>query len=152
MQPEPGAKTASALRARRARRRLGMSLIEIMVVVVIIGVLSSVAIPTFRSFVYKARRVEGMMGLRQLFQLQTSFYSNKGIYSDSFPELGFSIEQGQLQADGSYRADWYTYTLETWDVNGQADANYRGTATGDIDPLDPVLDIIVIENRLKIVQ
>ncbi len=152
MQPEPGAKTASALRARRARRRLGMSLIEIMIVVVIIGLLSSVAIPMFRNFVYKARRVEGMMGLRQLYQLQTSFYSDKGIYSGSFSELGFSTEPGQLQLDGSYQSDWYTYTLEIWDVNGQADGNFRGTATGDIDPLDAVLDIIIIENRLKIVQ
>jgi prepilin-type N-terminal cleavage/methylation domain-containing protein len=152
MQPEASAKSAPAWRARRARRQLGMSLIEMMVVIAIIGLLASVAVPTFRNFVYKARRVEGMMGLRQLFQLQTSFYSDKGYYSDSFSDLGFSIDPGQLQLDGSYIADYYTYTLETWDVNGRPDANYRGTASGDIDPLDPILDIIVIENRLKIVQ
>ena len=52
----------------------------------------------------------------------------------------------------SYQADWYTYTVDTWDVNGQPDGNFRGTATGDIDPMDPVLDIIIIENRLRIVQ
>ena len=152
MQPVHRTRIASAARAPRMRRKLGFSLIEIMVVVVIIGLLASVAIPMFRNFVYKARRVEGMMGLRQLFQLQTSFYSDKGIYSDSFVNLGFSIENGQPQMDGSYQADWYTYTLETWDVNGQADANYRGTATGDIDPMDAVLDIIIVENRLRIVQ
>ena len=129
-----------------------MSLIEIMVVVVIIGLLASVAIPMFRNFVFKARRVEGMMGLRQLFHLETSFYSEKGAYSDSFADLGFSIEGGQLQLDGSYQADWYTYTVDTWVVNGQPDGNFRGTATADIDRLDPVLDIIIIENRLKIVQ
>ena len=152
MPPDHHAKRASATPARRTRRKLGFSLIEIMVVVVIIGLLSSVAIPMFRNFVYKARRVEGMMGLRQLFQLQTSFYSDKGVYSDSFVNLGFSIENGQPQMDGSYQADWYTYTLEIWDVNGQAAANFRGTATADIDPTDPVLDIIIIENRLRIVQ
>ena len=152
MEPDHYAKTASARRALGARRTLGMSLIEMMIVVVIIGLLASVAIPTFRNFVYRARRVEGMMGLRQLFQLQTSYYSDKGLYSDSFPDLGFQIEPGQHQMDGSYRADWYTYTLETWDVNGQPDSNYRGTATADIDPMDPVLDIIIIENRLRIVQ
>ncbi len=152
MQPVHRTRIASTARAPRGRRRLGFSLIEIMIVVVIIGLLSSVAIPMFRNFLYKARRVEGLMGLRQLFQLQTSYYSDKGIYSDSFTDLGFAIEQGQLQADGSYRADWYTYTLEIWDVNGQAAANFRGTATADIDPTDPVLDIIIIENRLRIVQ
>ncbi len=152
MQPVHRTRIASAAHAGRTRRKLGFSLIEIMVVVVIIGLLASVAIPMFRNFVYKARRVEGMMGLRQLFQLQTSFYSEKGAYSDSFADLGFSIENGQPQMDGSYQADWYTYTLETWDVNGQADANYRGTATGDIDLMDAVLDIIIVENRLRIVQ
>ncbi len=143
---------AKCASAAPARRKLGFSLIEIMIVVVIIGLLSSVAIPMFRNFVYKARRVEGMMGLRQLFQLQTSFYSEKGAYSDSFADLGFSIENGQPQMDGSYQADWYTYTVDTWDVNGQPDGNFRGTATADIDPFDPVLDIIIIENRLRIVQ
>ncbi len=152
MQPDHHVKSASSARAPRARRKLGFSLIEIMIVVVIIGLLASVAIPMFRNFVYKARRVEGVTGLRQLFQVQTSYYSDKGVYSDSFADLGFQMEQGQLQGDGSYQVDWYTYTVETWDVNGQADANFRGTATGDIDPMDPVLDIIIIENRLRIVQ
>ena len=152
MESDHRAKTAAAGRGAGARRRLGFTLIEIMIVVVIIGLLASVAIPTFRNFTYKARRVEGMTGLRTLFQVETSYYSDKGVYSDSFADLGFAIEQGQLQGDGSYEVDWYTYTLETWDVNGQADANYRGTATGDIDPMDAVLDIIIVENRLRIVQ
>lgn len=152
MESDHHEKTTSTRRAPCARRALGMTLIEIVIVVAIIGLLASVAIPTFRNFTYKARRVEGITGLRQLFQIQTSYYSDKGVYSDSFADLGFSMEQGQLQGDGSYQVDWYTYTVETWDVNGQADANFRGTATGDIDPMDPVLDIIIIENRLRIVQ
>ena len=47
---------------------------------------------------------------------------------------------------------FYTYVLQAWDVNGLPNANYRATATGDIDPSDAVLDIVIIENMLTVVN
>ena len=138
--------------ARCARLGAGFTLAELLVVVALIGVLASVAIPSFTNFSFKARRAEALMALRQLFELQATYYSNRNEYSDSFRELGFGMHGGTLLADGSYEGPYYSYTLQTWDVNGQSNANYRVTATGDIDPSDPVLDVVIIENQLTIHQ
>ena len=138
--------------ARRARLGAGFTLTELLVVVALIGVLASVAIPSFAKLTFKARRAEALMALRQLFELQTTYYSNRNEYSDSFSELGFGMHGGTLLADGSYEGPYYSYTLETWDMNSEPNANYRGTATGDIDPSDPILDVVIIENQLTIQQ
>jgi prepilin-type N-terminal cleavage/methylation domain-containing protein len=139
-------------RGKRSRRRDGFTLIEVMVVVAIVGVIASTAIPTFMRYVYKARRAEAVMALQVLSELQNVHYGEKGGFSDSFAELGFDLEGAVLQDDGSLRAPYYTYTLEARALNGRDDGNYRGTATGDIDPSDPVLDIIIIENDLTVLD
>ena len=136
--------------ARRARRRGGFTLTEVLIVVAILGVLAAVAVPSFSKFAFKARRTEALMALRQLFELQATYYSNRNEYSDSFQELGFGVHGGKLLGNGSYEGPYYSYTIQTWDMNGQTNANVRGTATGDIDPSDPVLDIVIIENQLTI--
>ncbi len=138
--------------ARRARLGAGFTLIELLIVLVLIGILAAVAIPSFGKLAFKARRAEALMALRQLFELQATYYSNRNEYSDSFKELGFGMHGGTLLADGSYVGPYYSYSLETWDMMGVPNANYRGTATGDIDPSDAVLDVVIIENRLTIHQ
>ncbi len=138
--------------ARRARLGAGFTLTELLVVVALIGVLASVAIPSFTKFSFKARRAEALMALRQLFELQATYYSNRNEYSDSFREVGFGIHGGQLLGDGSYEGPYYSYTLQTWSMLGVPNANYRGTATGDIDPSDAILDVVIIENQLTINQ
>ena len=136
--------------ARRARRRGGFTLTEVLIVVAILGVLAAVAVPSFSKFAFKARRTEALMALRQLFELQATYYSNRNEYSDSFNELGFGVHGGTLLGDGSYEGPYYNYTLQTWSMLGVPNANFRGTATGDIDPTDAVLDVVIIENRLTI--
>ena len=136
----------------RSHRRGGFTLIEVMVVAAILGVIASLAIPGFMRYVYKARRAEAIMALQVISELQLVYYGDRGGFADTFPELGFDIEGGVLQGDGSLQAPHYTYTLETRALNGQANGNYRATATGDIDPSDAVLDIIIIENQLTVLN
>jgi hypothetical protein len=44
----------------------------------------------------------------------------------------------------------YTYTMTALTQNGKVAANYQAVATGDIDPNDPVLDVLMIENDLTV--
>ncbi|MCA9581005.1 MAG: prepilin-type N-terminal cleavage/methylation domain-containing protein [Myxococcales bacterium] len=54
----------------------GFTLIELMIVVAIIGVLASIAIPTFNNFVQRSKRSEAYTNLGTLYQLGAAYYQN----------------------------------------------------------------------------
>jgi len=62
------------------KRSQGFSITELMVAVVIIGVLSTLAIPSFTSYIYKARVTEGTNFLGEIKQRQESYRSEFGQY------------------------------------------------------------------------
>ena len=123
-----------------------------MVVVAIAGVLAALAIGNMSKFSARARRSEALLALKTIHDLQVSYYGENTQYAGSFLDLGFDIGGPGLQPDGTAQGEFYTYVLQTWDVDGLPNANYRATATGDIDPSDAVLDIVIIENMLTVVQ
>ena len=85
-----------------------------------------------------------------LFDHQTVFYAKEFEFSDSFVELGPPLDTGTVNEDGSFNGPLYTFTLATWDLAGKPNANYRATATADLDSSDDTLDIIIIENRVTV--
>jgi type IV pilus assembly protein PilE len=75
---------------RRLPRRLvmnklqqrGVTLMELLTVVVIIAILASVAIPTYRNYLLRTQRAEGKTALLQLQAAQEKFYLNGNSYTD----------------------------------------------------------------------
>ena len=65
------------------KMRQGFSLVELMVVVAIIGILSSIAIPKFSQFQARARQTEAKTNLNVIHGLQSSYYANENCY---YPE------------------------------------------------------------------
>ena len=137
---------------RSGKRRRGFSLIELMVVVVTIGALATVAIPSFSKYVYRAKRSEALFGLKGIHTLETTFYGVNVEYSDSFTELGFQITGGSQVDAATILGDTYSYTLQTFPVDGKPNANFRATATANLDPSDAFLDVVVIENDLTVIE
>ena len=74
----------------------GFSLIELMIVVAIIGILATVAIPNFQRFQAKARQSEARTNLSGIYTGQKAFFSEWNQYYGDFRDIGFSPE-GQLR-------------------------------------------------------
>jgi type IV pilus assembly protein PilE len=67
----------STIRTRRAaarRRMLGVTLIELMVVVIVIGTLAIIAIPSYRQYSMRAQRTDAKQALLRLATNQERFY------------------------------------------------------------------------------
>lgn len=67
---------------RNRRAESGFTLMELMIVVVIVGVLSAVAIPTFTSYIYKSRTTEATSFLAEIRQRQESYRAEFNQYAN----------------------------------------------------------------------
>ncbi len=68
--------------SNRPNRQAGFTLLELMIVVVIIGVLAAIAIPTFINYVHKARTSEATTFLGEIHQRQEAYRAEFGIYAN----------------------------------------------------------------------
>jgi prepilin-type N-terminal cleavage/methylation domain-containing protein len=73
----------------------GFSLIELMVVVAIIAILSTIAIPSYNSFQAKARQKEGFAMLSAYYTAAQATRAEMGAFPGNFVETGFQ-PTGQL--------------------------------------------------------
>ena len=76
----------------RIRNIRGFSLVELMVVVTLIAIVSTLAIPSYRGFVARARQKEGMNHLARYFQAAQSAQAQYGFYPGNLVLTGFMAE------------------------------------------------------------
>lgn len=62
-------------------RQTGFTLVELMIVVVIIGILSAIAVPSYGTYRIKSARAAAQTELLQLASLQEKIYLNSNAYS-----------------------------------------------------------------------
>lgn len=87
----------------------GFTLIELMVVVAILGILVSMAVPTYRSIVQRARETVLRQNLFTLRDVIDQYYADKGKYPDSLEDLVSSGYLRHIPIDPmTEKADWQT--------------------------------------------
>lgn len=111
------------------RSQKGITLLELMIVVVIVGILAAIAYPSYREQVRRSNRSEGRTLLQNAAALQERFFSNSNRYA-TLAELGLAA----TSENGYYTlsipaADGTSYTLQVAAAGGQADDAHCATMT-----------------------
>jgi type IV pilus assembly protein PilE len=84
----PSPSTSGSLASRR--RAAGVTLIELMVVVIVIGILGLIAIPSYREYVRRSNRTEAKTALLRLATNQERFYLQNRTYTTDLTKVGFA--------------------------------------------------------------
>ena len=82
--------------------RQGFTLIEILIVVVIIGILATVAIPTYFSYVEKAYASDAKTQIKNILMNADIYRQEQGSYPDDITEM----ENGYLDIKESVKEKW----------------------------------------------
>lgn len=149
----------------------GFSLVELMVVIAIIGFLAMIAVPSFITFLAKAKRAEAYMNLSSIYAAQKAYWAEHGKYSNVLSgEGGIGWKPEGYKGGGTQEKFYYTYGFTgTEGVNcftGKLNTNsshlnmakvskdnFIAIAAGDIDG-DGKPDILSVDehNNIKIIQ
>ena len=92
------------------RNEKGFTLVELMIVVVIIGILASIAIPKFSALISKTKVTEAKQILRQIINLEKSFYQINSLYSTVVTDND-NLEIGFIQPDATSRRFEYKFDI-----------------------------------------
>ncbi len=122
---------------RYSRTHAGFSLIELMIVVVIVGILATIAYPSYLDQVRKSRRTEARALLLKVSGMQQRFFTENNTYALSMSKLGFAGSP-RLNADGSVSSehDWYRVTTEANNAADPANPTFTVTAEPQRDQIE----------------
>jgi len=75
------------LKIQRMKSKKGLTLIELLIVIVIVGILAAIAIPMYTGYMQRARRADAKTALEQLRAAQEMRRAERGDYSIDLTEL-----------------------------------------------------------------
>jgi len=141
----------------------GFTLIELMITVVIIGILTAIAYPSYLKFMVQSNRTDGQIPLTKLAAAQEKFYSECGHYAKVIVTPGTaqacgtaanSYNDDKLPFSASTEKGLYTISLVTATVACPSNSCYTLQALPDATKLqknDGTLTIDSLGNRLRTV-
>jgi type IV pilus assembly protein PilE len=108
------------------RKQRGVTLIELMVVVLIVGILSGIAIPSYNSYIRKSRRADAKVTLTSLAQQFERCYTRYNKYTDA----NCAVVLPNTTPRGTYTIDADPAGVPTPGVTAQSFA-LKATPIGD---------------------
>lgn len=91
-------------RSRRAAglgNAAGFSLIELMIVVVVVGIMFTIALPAYQNSMLKSKRADGKAALMDAANRQERLILDRSTYTIDMAQLGFSANP-MISPDGNY--------------------------------------------------
>jgi type IV pilus assembly protein PilA len=119
---------------QRLSHQEGFTLIELLIVIVIIGILLAIAVPSYLGFKDRANKRAAQSDLREAIPVAEAYYSDKGTYSTMTKTSMLSIDTGMAGAVllASKTPTYYclkaTVGNQPWSVHGPGGVWHKGTA------------------------
>ncbi len=104
------------------RKSSGVTLIELIIVIIVVGILAAIAIPSYRQYVLRSHRAEGKTALLNLAAAQEKFYLQNNTYATN--ALLTTAPPAGLGFNATTKNGWYTLSITGGDTTG-----YTATAT-----------------------
>ena len=101
------------------KRQSGITLIELLIVVTIIGIIAAVAVPSYRNQTLRANRTEAKTALQQATQVLERCFTRMRSYAACTPQVATGNTPGRLY-NITVVATATTYTVSATPINGQA--------------------------------
>lgn len=101
----------------------GFSLIELMVVVAIVAILTSVAVPAYQDYVIRGKLMEAISTLSDLRIRMEQYYQDNKNYGSTSTTCGLAMP-------GSPQVQYFAYSCN-WGAAGSDNTTYTVTATGN---------------------
>ncbi|WP_309740351.1 type IV pilin-like G/H family protein [Chamaesiphon sp. OTE_20_metabat_361] len=112
MRTELKAKFLQHLTARKNSEK-GFTLVELLVVIVIIGILTAIALPTFLNETSKAKQTEAKQNVNSINKGQIAFRAEENNYTTNLDILAISSVRSNAGAPEVGTTTNYTYTLSS---------------------------------------
>ena len=109
------------------RYQHGVTLLELMAVVVILGVLASIAVPSYRGYILRAQRSEGTTMLLRAAAAQEKYYLQNNSYTDVVAGTG-STSLKLFSTGNTTEHGWYTLGIAAGSTGSLA-SSYTITVT-----------------------
>jgi type IV pilus assembly protein PilE len=132
------------MRFKPFKRLAAFTLTEVLVVLIIIGILILLALPSLLPLITKAKSTEAKIQLEHVYTLEKSYFFEKSKYSKDLQEL--SYEQQKLSTEGGQA----NYRIEVTDVT---ENGFKARATSVVDfDTDGTFNVWEIDQDKKLTE
>ena len=118
-----------AMKRTQSDRQTGVTLLEMLIVVVIVSILAAVVYPSYQDYVVRSNRAIGKSALLDAAARQEQYFANNAGYGSSMTRLGYPANPDPIDRKGGHTATNSIYLISVANPTSAPTLGYTLTAT-----------------------